>query len=394
MDEKNLTKEKRLAFLMPELGNKPGHNVVVVDQKGKESPRLLGPGETLKRIWYRRAASFVTYAVPRDPNLRETFSRPWQTDDQNHSFTLNYRLEFRIQDPVLLVESLAGDPLQKLEDEVDAVVGGGARRLAWEVIVEGGNLGENLLKDSHDKTDDQPCLWDSLQRFASNLGLVVTKIGVTRTLPETEPVVKRPVEEKKRALMELEHETDVRKEDLQLEKESLTDRRKIAATRSETVRKWVTAAGDEGAIALHQMVEKIEYPDGLPKAVKAVIDGVRILDGAESRPHKGMPASIPLPLLGDGAATGSHLSELLTELTQQFVRLPCDASERKNLLSAALHLVGELIRGEQAEAKVLRDYRRMIDEGFLRNVDALDRDQNKLFKRLKNVEALQKELSW
>lgn len=392
MDERNLTKERRLAFLIPEFSHKPGHDVVVVEQEG-EGPRLVGPKEVLKGKWYRRAASFVAYAVPRARNLRHHFSRPWQTGDQRHSFTLHYRLELRIQDPVRLVERLTSDPLQQLEDEVDALVGARVRRLAWDVIVqEGENFEDHLLPEARAKTEDQPSLCDSLRDFASDLGLEVTRIGVSRTLPETEPVLMNEIEEKKRLVRDLEHETDLHRERLQLEKEALADRRKLAAAQSAAVRSWVSASGEQGARALGKMVDNIESPGGLPLAVQAVIDGVRILNGAESRPHKGIPGSTPSALLGVGAATDAKLSWLLTELTHQFVRLPCDTSERKDLLSAALHLVGEAIR-EEADGRVLQHYRQMIDEGFLRNVDVLDREQNQLFKRLKDVAALQRELS-
>jgi len=103
--------------------------------------------------------------------------------------------------------------------------------------------------------------------------------------------------------------------------------------------------------------------------------------------------STPSALLGDGEAPNGPLNELLTRLTNEFIRLPCESSESKSLLSAALHLVAEAIRGKEAESKVLLRYGQVLDEGFRRNVDDLGEEQEKLFKRLKNVEALQRKLS-
>jgi len=195
MDERNLTKEKRLAFLLPELSRKPGHHVVVVDQTGRRRPWLAAPGKSLKPIWYRRADSFLAYAVPAGQNLRHQFSRPWQTGDQRHSLVLHYRLEFRIQDPVLLVERLAADPLKQLEDEVDALVAGRVKRLAWEVIVhKGDDLVPHLLPKGCTKTDERASLSDPLRDFATDLGFYVINLGVASTLPEMEPEIREGVE--------------------------------------------------------------------------------------------------------------------------------------------------------------------------------------------------------
>jgi hypothetical protein len=391
MDERNLTKEMRLAFLVPVLGHKPGHDVVVVDQEGGQRPRLLGPGEGPKRGWFRKTVSTVAYAVPNAPNLRHDFSRPGQTVDQQHSFTLHYRVEFRIAAPVVLVERLASDPLQRLEDEVHSLLGGKVRLLAWEAIVEEGeDLGERLLLEADAERSDGPSLLHRLQAFASHLGFDVSWIALSRTLPETETVVRRNVEATKRDVMDLEHETYVHGEGLQLEKEMLAERRKINAAKGAAVRTWVGAVGDQGAVVVENAVRGIQDFPGIQGAFEVMVQAARILEGTGGAPELALPGASTRALSAADAKAFGSLQGLLGDLALEFAKLPCPGPERRRLMSAALHLIAELLLDTSDGVATYRD---TIDGAFREYADKLAIEQNKLFKRLRDVEALRLELS-
>jgi hypothetical protein len=393
MEEQNLTKQKRLVLLAPDFDSRPGYEIVVFEKEGRRRSWVLKPGNTLKHRWFRRNNSLVGYAVLSQGSIRHNFSRLWQTADQKHSFTLRYRLEIAVSDPIRLVERLAGDPLKQVEDEADSALGSKARRLSWKDIVhEDESFAQRLLGEAPSQEQEEPSSLDRLKSLTLDLGLELKQIAVTRSLPETEPIVKEDVEQRKLALMQLEHETIVQKERLQLEKESLAKRREISTKKFEAVKTWVEASGKEGSRALAKLVDNISYPEGLPKAVQAVIEGAKILDGSESRTDPQISGLRSSAYLGTGMGSNG-LVRFLVELIEEFEKLPCDSNENLRLLSVALHLVAEAVRGKDTKDEVIKPYKEAIKRGFDQYASVLERSQNKMFKTLIDIGALEQTLS-
>src|SRR6185436_18526426 len=112
----------------------------------------------------------------RDQNLRYRFAiQDLRSQEGLGPFSLSFTLLLSVADHRELVEGLERDPLRRLEEEIEEVVGGLARSLRWDEIERPSDEVERRLSDAdiRDETGRRmPCL-ERLRGFALDLGLTL-----------------------------------------------------------------------------------------------------------------------------------------------------------------------------------------------------------------------------
>ncbi len=126
----NLTSERRIAYPTRDLTPVPGHFFVVLERgdQGTRVHALLRPGERPGESLLAESSSLVGYAVKNGTNLRHRFHRSYEMSDTTAPLFLDLGIDFEVADPVMLVAGLDGDPLRRLEDEIDTLIRPAIRR--------------------------------------------------------------------------------------------------------------------------------------------------------------------------------------------------------------------------------------------------------------------------
>jgi hypothetical protein len=187
----NLTQQERLVVEAAELAPLPAHFLLVFKRigRGLKLQSLRGPGEAYSPPFLdRRPDSLTAYVVPSDPQLRYRFSHTYRTHDQLRVFTLHFTIEFRVSDPLILVQKFESDPLQRVVDEVDSIARQRIKHLDWSAIeLEPTDLAQVLfyLDEALEEQEAIPG-FTALRQFAEHSGLYIQRIGVVRELPEEE----------------------------------------------------------------------------------------------------------------------------------------------------------------------------------------------------------------
>ena len=113
-----LTEERKVAWRIQGTGPDPAHSLVIFRKvgQGKILHETLRPGERFRRPFFSAADSFEAFAVSADGNLRHEFSRKYQAGAQIWTFTLHFKLHFRVESAERLGLSLSDqDPLERLQ---------------------------------------------------------------------------------------------------------------------------------------------------------------------------------------------------------------------------------------------------------------------------------------
>lgn len=393
--KENLTEQEKLIRRLPEPAPHHDHYLLVFKRSGKELRLLssLRPGEPYRKPFFTSPESLIAYIVPTDQNLRYRFSPlTFKSHDQLHSFTLQLTLEYRVSDPVTLVQKRELDPLGSIVKEIESFLEQRIKSLDWPAVEhERIDLEEVLFRrpDSSDR-DQTSSGYERLRSFASLRGLGIQRIAVVRELPEEEIQVAATVLQSSRAEQIIAHEHGPRalRQGLEID---LDDQRQGARRRNEL--------GDEVAKGIaHAFRDSVHTLDDVKPnvaklaAIQPMITGV--VPGAAS---PGLPSALsalspaPTGFLPPTDSAATPLGALLAEIISVLGGLACDPGERKRLLSFALHVTAEALRGEDARPEALDPYAGAIRGMFDSLFPALSKDQVKLLRRLQDSEALKKE---
>ena len=186
---KALTEERKVAWKIQGTGPDPAHSLVIFKKvgQGKILHETLHPGQVFKRPFFTSADSFEAYAVSADGNLRHEFSRKYLAGAQTWTFTLNFKLHFRVENAERLGLSLSDkDPLERLQDEVANLLSATARRFSWEDMKqEGEDFGLRLREaKTTDGQGESKTNFQRLQGLRRSLGLELRHLDVLRSLTE------------------------------------------------------------------------------------------------------------------------------------------------------------------------------------------------------------------
>lgn len=389
----NLTQEQNLVRYVPGVDSVPDHYLVVYKQIGaaREFRGCLLPGEKLKRNLFESPESFVAYAVPRDEHLRFRFSRAHDTHDQVHSFTLYFTVEYRVANPVLLLEKLHSDPIRRLEQEIDTVLAQAKKSVDWATIEREDIDLENVLFFRTALGDTISNL-EKLRRFALGQGLELDRIAVSRRLADAD------VRGSKQIALSLQEQQVV------FAKHGVEETRKtlqqdlglqLAARRKGFERTQIIADNytKNTARALDQITDGIRSFQGLQDAVRhtAALQSsvLGMVGGSLPSGHPGAGTVAALPV---AASDEDPLRELLTEICSRLGSLACEHNRRRQLLSTCLHLVAEATRLEEANEDTLALYNGAL-EGLLADlIRVLQREEIQFLRQLQDSEKLRRSL--
>jgi hypothetical protein len=382
----NLTEEKGLVRRLSSVAPCPDHYLVVFKRigDGQQLRSCVPPGEVFRKPLFESLESFTAFAVPGDRNLRHRFERSYKSHDLLHQFTLTFTLYYRVSDPGVLAQKLNIDPLKRLEDEVDLLLVQRNKSLNWHLIEREQIDLENQIFHATSADREEGSNHEKLARFASTQGLEVKRVVVTRDLPE---------QEIKKGKLVLDHEVLELDQTLALQRQDLKsghDRRNEVAA---GITKNVVRAFD-------QATDQIRSLDDIKRAVPKVaeIQGA-VLGVASGGIAPGMAAT-ETAALHSGSHTGlalssmplSPLQALLATISATLGTVACGTGDRRLLLSAALHVIAEATRGENAREERLEHYVGALSETFGRLVSPLGNDQLQLLRRLQDTEGLKREL--
>jgi hypothetical protein len=403
MAKANRTQEAKLVRFVGSIDPVPGHRLVVFKKvgAGRVFRTTLQPGERLKRSLLESSTSFIAYAVTDDQNLRHRFNRQYDSHDQIHSVDLHFTLEYWISEPRVLVEELEHDPLQRLEEEIHAAVLQAMKRVDWSsVALEPVDLEQILFPDPMEEASER----ERLHRFAASQGCEIRRMRVVRKLPPGELKVSaaRRQHEERRELLHLEHGT----KSLGLENHS--------ALKAQAQSSDLQLAGEQGAFDRRKKVAD-GMADVAVRALNQATDGIRsfgdirgalgeiaafqpmVLGLAGGPAAAGAMPALPgapgVALLGSSSAAASPLATILAELPLRLGGLACEPVLQRQILSLALHVVAEALRGEDADPETLDRCGKGLQGLSTALLSMLSREQVQLLVRLRDVETLKRQLS-
>lgn len=392
----NLTQEQKLVRFVPAIDSVPDHYLVIYKQtaRGPEFRACLLPGETLKKRIFESPASFTSYAVPRDEHLRHRFNRDYKTHDQLHSFKLFFTVEYRINNPVFLVEKLHQDPVRHIEREIEDVLDRLKTSVDWSAVEKEEIDLEQILFLIPPRGEAISNL-ERLRQFAQGYGFEIHRILVNRRLPDQEIhgslatvrarqyreaiVAHHTLKETEKVLdQDLKHHIDGR--------QGAFDRSQlVAGSFASNVARSMDQITD-GIHSIHDLRDVVRETGALRASIMSIAGGGEL-----------PPASASPPPIASGAHStpndsGGSPKRYLEKICDQIGQVACEPDRRRQLLSATLHRIAEALRGKEANSATLEQYSRAIGAHMEELLPILDRTQIQLLHDIQDDQKLQRYL--
>lgn len=394
----NLTRAHRIAFQAPDINPVPGHHLVVFSKRGagQEIRQVLAPGQRIKLRWRERMEDFLAYAVPANPQLRHSFSRPYQHREQQHACVLKFALELAIRDPRRLVEEIDRDPLYQLEEETARLYGTALRQLPWQVLEhEAENLEREVLsRERADFAGRVRSNLEALQAFAATIGFELADVAISRTLPEG--AYAGPTREITAAQDWIASEADHK-----LQVQEALHRAELARLETETshslsLRGNLAGAVNELVKRLGSEIRSIQDVEQVLPRLEAVAERVRRLpahgqeEGADGQALLARPA-----LLGRTAprSNGHGLGSLAGAAIALRPGGSAERAVRRRLVAALLHLLAEASLEEEASDERMAEESAAIGEQFQTLLPTLSDDEVAFLRRFQDPAALRSQIA-
>jgi hypothetical protein len=416
----SLTEDRKVAWRIQGTGPDPAHWLVVFKKvgQGKVLHQTLRPGQVFKRPLWISADSFEAYAVSADENLRHEFSRKYLSGAQTWSFTLDFKLHFRVGDPERLGLSLSDrDPLERLQEEVASVLSATARRFSWESMKrEGEDFGLRLREtETTDGQGESRTNFQRLQGFAASLGLDLRHLDVLRSLtePDLEADKKVRVNERQKVIArsdqelaaeqeQLNHEIQALKNQHRIERETAIAQSSQALQGMQRLRLVLDAVAKGGVQAIHISAGELRSFDAIQRALFE-IQGIQAnLAGmagstapslASGAPVGALAGAVPGAALDWTAHPGSPVESAVAEAFRHLRSLDENPRDQRRILASVLHLVAEAGLGTDADEEFLTGLRDDL-AGRLQPVrSALPSELLRFFDSIMDLEGLRQRLS-
>jgi hypothetical protein len=377
----NLTLETQIVRPVSDVNPVPGCDLVVFEKvppDGHRFRKVLGPDETMRSRWISRVfgpGGFAAYAVTRDDDVRHEFSREVTTWDQAGTFVLRCALTLRVVDPRAIVEQLARDPLKRLEEEAGHLFHKAAACIEWTKIENLGIAFERqvLESESTDAAGNRAPNLVLLRAFAARRGFELQNVdlSVIFSVEFGELVRVQRQEDLQRKLLEMKamrEELEVRlQHGLERERSKLLQMQ----TAQERLRSLIDSTGGNLERILTNIADGVSTPaalrgimvelrDTLGQMSDMVAHGAIAAANAPAVARERLAARLPEGGAGDVEPSIRHLDEIV-KLNRE---ISCDEDLKRRLLSAALHLLGELALDRMADAGALDGCRAALRAGF------------------------------
>jgi hypothetical protein len=366
-----------------------GHTVVVVERigtAGEEFRFEIEPGQRLPRsgvdlFRFLRGKSrndkYFAFAVNGDPELRATFSAPVSMDDHIHDFHLLVELAYHVSAPRLLVQRRNDDPFKKVREELSAALRRGFAPRHWETV-----CGD--FRDVEQEVVDQ--LLGPLVHFASRYGLAVDHVGLEPRLNDGDvaPWVEAERIEATKTTVQLQGELERARLTVQSETATLGDRLAHDRRLDTKMREH-----DVETLTLTQQLQRAQLVDATDAHnrnrlvgdayTEAAVVAIKTAGGAIRTPAELLQvmsamrnASEQMRAIGGGSANIGLISSgtpeaqsgaaaILADMLATTEQIRCSLPARRQLQSAILHLIAELLRDDEADDEIVEDYRSTID---------------------------------
>ncbi len=410
--DNNLTLEHRIVQPASDIHPVPGYDLVIFKQlgegEGRKFRQVLKPNRKLDKRFYETLDSFLAFKVTRDRQKRYRFDRLVLMRDNTRSFTLNVTMSYAVKDPRVIVERLESDPLRRIKDEVCEVLAGLAASLSWADVLSWETIQADAKESTKDRVDKPTSILDQeisdstgqvcttlvlLQRFAEDLGLEILNLALGRTLPEhaIEVGIEDIRTENKLKLGDLGQKLTLQKERHLSEQHGYQRVRAGLDSVADSLIGMLTKASGqvENFSEMKQAMTDLQ-------ALKYQLTELTAPTAVIMPSTAGAPAVIGAPraALGPGrSATGENSGELDALLKHLLYQLgSLDVEVRRPLLSAALHLLGEIILdGEDDDGRVT-EHSKQLENHYKTMRRELSRDQIAVLRRLLDTETVREDL--
>lgn len=376
-----LMEMRKVAWRIQGTGPNPTHPLVIFKKigQGRVLHRTLQPGQVFKRPIFISADSFEAYAISADGNLRHEFSRKYQAAALTWTFTLHFRIHFRVENAERLGLNLSDqDPLERLQEEVASLLSATARHFSWEDMKEEGeDFGLRLREaEATDGKGERRTNFNYLQGFADDLGFELQHLDVLRSLtePDLEDDKRRRANDRRKVIARsdqqlateqerLNHDLQSLKEQNRIERETALARSSQALQGMERLRSVLDAIAQGGVQAIHQVTGEIRSLDAIHGAL-IEIQGIQTSLAAMSG---GAAPALPPPGSNggaiEGASTGgapqltarrdSPMESVVAEAFRHLRILDENPRDQRRILTSVLHLVAEAGLGTEADEEFL-----------------------------------------
>lgn len=404
---RNLTYEQRVVKDHTGLDALPGYVLVIFEKRDKGSAifkRLVKPNERfgtgfLDRLFDWSSQKYFSIAVNK-ADLTYKFDHVVALDDRSDKFKLNFRLTFRVSDPQRVAEMREHDPLRQLSEATAHLIGRNCARRKAEMFR--GNKFRDLerivINDERTK----------LHPLATELGLKILSIDLEKPLSVGEEgiitsrgeaetgkeigKIKREQETSARAWERvtekdvLGHKYDIR--ELELERQILLSGRLDETQQGELRRSRREAETEAYRTAVKHLGESINTP-GDAQDMFDVVSAI----GEASRSNGGSllePAAVSNPpLIGAGE---DRLAGLLNDALRHIDQWNCPRATKQELRSTIFHLVSEAMLDDDADEKILKQYKNKLSEIARGFQPPLNPKQKQFLQQFVNVEELRDRL--
>jgi hypothetical protein len=320
---------------------------------------------------------YIVYAVSKERNLLLEFPERVAHQNNRNYFDLNFKMEYQVADPKVLIERLRvgkDDPLTRLRNTIAGEIGTASGRVAWEIIRDEYAFGEV----AEELTAPDSEVFQKIQGKARYLGLEVTGIKVSLRLLEGDLREWKADVERDRTLAQ-------KKRDLEITRvsEDIRDEEAKRHLRRET---W-----KGGAEALTTSLHKIGSDADTAAKLR---DNLEVLGSILPQVNVPGPqvASLPerSPSLLLSGANGLHSEALsfLQKIINLITELDLRDRERKRLLSALLHLAGELLAPDETYPDGLAHYREKYETVLEQLLNEMTVQQHETLQLLLKMERL------
>ncbi len=368
----NLTTAEKLVQERPDLNTLSGHALVVFEKKGEghEVREIVLPGQTFKEkksFSLFNRSSYFAYAVNLDERLRLEFADRVDLQDHLHSVDVTFYIEYCVTDPKLVADKLNSDPLKRLRDRIKQVIGLSLSVERWEEIRD-----DFLMVKARILGNDSASV-EEVRDFANDVGLAVKGLELKVRLQEID-----------RKIDAIERNKTVKAAQVvaDLEIQSLRDNYAIGRkAREKMVDAMTTAVGN--------LADKTDNADALGRNVGAVTQALSaftqplVPDGRKDSRYPLLNAASNKRLLGE-SSTGSF--SLIIGVLEQVNGIDCSATQKNRLMSAILHLIGELLLGDDGDPEKVDEHGASVREQLSKM--NLSFEQHESFRKFFNYDAI------
>jgi hypothetical protein len=323
-----------------------------------------------------RQASFVAYAVRSDHDLRHELSREVSTWNRAGTFTLHCTLTLEVEAPRVVVEQLPQDPLGLLEKMAGDLYHNAASCVDWVTVEQEGPGFWNRILDSESRTGGGGTVPNRrrVEEFAASRGFKLHNVELRAVFSEDfgEWIRRERKERMQRRVNELEVETERLK--VQQTRSLEEERAKLQRFQrvQETLCGLITSSGEDLESSLTHIADRVTTPADLQRIVVQLLDVYgnvsQLVAAGEPAQNESIAGSAlrqrVLALLPDASSTLHPATRQIGRVATLAAELSCSAREKDQLLSAALHLVGDLVLDDAADSQALEQHRNQLREVF------------------------------